>query len=276
MTAVFLDSTVVTALSLTLLTAIATGIGSLLAFLPGTGGRRFVSAALGLSSGVMVYVSLVDILPESIEKCAHLHTPAIWAIAAFFLGMALMALLDIALPGHSMHAHYDSGRAMTGGKPADPGLRDRLRRTGIVLAATIAVHNFPEGMATFVSALESLEVAVPLTVAICIHNIPMGMAMSTPLYYGTCSRRKAFLWSMCSGMAAVAGAVFALLFLLPWWTPQVEALCMAAVAGVMLYIVFDELLPEAEAYGRHGFVMGGLVAGLAVMSLCLTLIGNGN
>ena len=276
MTAVFSGSSVATALSLTLLTVVATGAGALLAFLPGTGGRRFVSAALGLSAGVMVYVALMDILPESIEKCVGLHAPSIWAITAFLGGMILMALVDAALPGHGSHAHNSADNVHNHGLSADTVMQARLRRTGIVLAATIAVHNFPEGMATFVSALESLEVAVPLTVAICIHNIPMGMAMSTPIYYGTGSRMKAFLWSLSSGILAVAGAVFALLFLLPWWTVQVEALCMAAVAGVMLFIVFNELLPEAEAYGHHGFVMGGLVAGLTVMALCMTLMEHGH
>lgn len=273
MTSAFLESSVVMALSLTLLTVLATGAGALLAFLPGTGGRRFVSAALGLSAGVMVYVALMDILPESIEKCAGLHVPSIWVIVAFLGGMAFMALMDVALPGHGPHAGNGEGYA---GRSDNPAIKARLRRTGIVLAVTIAVHNFPEGMATFVSALESLDVAIPLTVAICIHNIPMGMAMSTPIYYGTGSRIKAFLWPVCSGCAAIAGAVFALLFLLPVWTVMVETLCMAAVAGVMLFIVFNELLPEAESYGRHGFVMGGLVAGLTVMALCMTLIEHGH
>lgn len=253
------------ALGLTALTALATCIGSLLAFLPGAASRRFVSGALGLSAGVMVYAALTGILPESIEKLGH-HS-AIWAVVAFIGGIGLMALLDFVLPGHDCGA--DSGVAAAA--VCDRKHRKRLRRTGLLLATTISVHNFPEGMATFVSALGGMEVALPLAAAICIHNVPMGIAVATPVYYGTGSRWKAFLYTFFTGMTAVAGAVVALLFLLPWWTPQVEALCMSAVAGVMLFLAFNELLPEAESYGRHRMVMAGLFAGIALMAICLQL-----
>lgn len=255
------------ALSLTVLTALAMPFGALLAFVPRVGGKRFLSAALGLSAGVMVYVSLVGILPEAIEKLGY--GSGVWAVVAFLAGMLLMALLDVLLPKHATpeesHKYDDVISSIR---------RDRLSRTGLILAATIAVHNFPEGMATFVTALDGVQVALPLAVAICIHNVPMGIAMSTPIYYGTGSRRKALVWTFCSGMAAVAGALLALFFLLPWWTAQLEAICMAAVAGVMLYIAFDELLPEAEAAGHHRMAIGGLVVGVAIMAFCLLLFGH--
>lgn len=264
-------STLAIALGLTALTALSTCIGSLLAFLPGTSDRRFVSVALGLSAGVMVYVALAGILPESVEKLGTHNAP--WVVAAFIGGMGIMSLFDTLMPGHERCRHM-SGRDDSCQEPDGNSQRRRLRRTGVILAYTIAIHNFPEGMATFVSALGGLEVALPLAIAICIHNVPMGMAMAAPVYYGTCSRRKAFLCTFFSGMAAVAGAVVALLFLLPWWTPRLESLCMAAVAGVMLFIAFNELLPEAESYGRHRLVMTGLIAGVALMALSLLLFGH--
>ena len=265
-------TTLAIALGLTALTALSTCIGSLLAFLPGTSDRRFISVALGLSAGVMVYVALTGILPESIEKLGRQN--ALWAVVAFTGGMGLMAVLDMVLPEHGGCRHTPDGKESCGDSAGSAQQRRRLRRTGLILASTIAVHNFPEGMATFVSALGGLDVALPLALAICIHNVPMGIAMAAPVYYGTCSRRKAFFCTFFSGMAAVAGAVVALLFLLPWWTPQLESLCMAAVAGVMLFIAFDELLPEAEAYGRHSLVIAGLVAGVALMAFCLLLFGH--
>ncbi|MCM1021623.1 MAG: ZIP family metal transporter [Muribaculum sp.] len=260
------------ALCLTSLTVLATCAGSLLAFLPGANGKRFVSAALGLSAGVIIYVALMGIMPESIEKLENLGKG--WAISALAGGMAIMAALDFLLPKHSdSHAPRNFNPSC----PDDENSRrqrKRMRRTGLMLAATIAVHNFPEGMATFVAALDSIEVALPLAIAICIHNIPMGIAMATPLYYGTCSRKKALAYTFCSAAAALVGALFALYFLLPWWSPQIEAVCMAAVAGVLLFITFDELLPEAEAYGHHHLVMCGLIAGIILMAVCLMLLGH--
>ncbi len=267
MTAEISDQNIAIALFLTILTAIIMPVGALLAFVPGIAGKRFLSAALGLSAGVMIYVSLVGILPEAIEQMGHGSEG--WVVVAFLGGMALMWVLDAVLPKHAAaesNGSYDEVSKKVCGH--------RLRRTGFILAATIAVHNFLEGMATFVTALDGFLVALPLAIAICIHNVPMGMAMSTPIYYGTGSRQKAFWCTFCSGMAAVAGALVALCFMLPWWTPQLEAVCMAAVAGVMLFIAFDELIPEAEAAGDHRMAIGGLVGGVAVMAFCLLLFGH--
>ena len=149
---------------------------------------------------------------------------------------------------------------------------DRLLRVGVLTALAIAVHNFPEGMATFVSALQEPEVAVPIAAAIAIHNIPEGIAVSVPVYQATGSRRKAFGYSFFSGLAEPLGALLAWLVLQPLMGPTLMGALFAAVAGVMVFISFDELLPAAREYGEHHISLYGLISGMAVMAVSLLLL----
>lgn len=271
-----LQHDVLTALGLTLLAGLATGIGALIAMLNGKGSPRTLSWAMGFAAGVMIYLTLMDILPESAEALGD--DTAAWtkALLAFFGGMALMVLIDVVVPEdentHAMHHALDKSKARHICHPTNNHKCDRMYRTGLMLCATIAIHNFPEGVATFISALDGLEVALPLVLAISIHNIPMGIAMATPLYHSTGSRRAAMGYTMAAGMTGVIGALFALLFLLPFWNETVAALCMAAVGGVMVFIAFDELLPGAEAHGKHHFAIFGVIIGFAVMAFSLLLL----
>ena len=130
----------------------------------------------------------------------------------------------------------------------------------------MTIHNFPEGIATFVSALDGIEVALPIVIAIAIHNIPEGMAVSVPIYYATGSKVKALRYSFLTGLAEPIGAAVGALILLPFWNPVIGALLLAFVAGIMVYISFDELLPGAEQYGHHHMSIIGVVAGMAIMA----------
>jgi len=147
----------------------------------------------------------------------------------------------------------------------------RLKQTGIITAITIAIHNFPEGIATFMSALTSMEVAIPITTAIAIHNIPEGIAVAVPIYHSTGSKKKAFWLSFASGLAEPMGALIAYLFLLPFWNPVLDAIILSMVAGIMVFISLDELLPSAEKYGKHHLSIIGMVGGMGVMALSLYL-----
>lgn len=155
---------------------------------------------------------------------------------------------------------------------AHPRKRQHMKRMGIMLALTIGIHNFPEGMATFIAALDSPDVAIPIVIAIAIHNIPEGISVSIPVYEATGSHKKAILFSVLSGLAEPAGAIIGFLFLLPLWTPMVNSLLLAAVAGVMVYISIDELLPSAERYGHHHIAISGVIAGMAVMAASLLVL----
>lgn len=265
--------TVMVALGLTFVAGMSTGIGSLMAFFTKATNTRFLSGILGLSAGVMVYVSFMELMPDALAVMKGLYaakTGIIYTLIAFFGGMGLIAAIDFFIPeDENPHEFHSIGDVEHGNAKKTSGTR--LKRTGVMLALAIGIHNFPEGMATFVSALEGLDVALPIVIAIAIHNIPEGIAVSVPIYHSTGNRRKALSYSVLTGLAEPVGALFGMAFLLPFWTPVVSSLLLAAVAGIMVYISFDELLPSAEEYGHHHFAIGGVIIGMAVMAFSLLL-----
>lgn len=257
---------IITAFLLTVVAGLSTGIGSLIAFMAKRTNTNFLSLSLGLSAGVMIYVSFMELLPKSLESLAGLFgdkTGMLYMILGFFGGVALIALIDFLVP-KSQNPHEVHG-------VEEMKVNHRLKQTGILTAITIAIHNFPEGIATFMSALNSFEVAIPITAAIAIHNIPEGIAVSVPIYHATGSKRKAFWLSFASGLAEPLGALIAFLFLLPFWNPLLDALVLSAVAGIMVFISLDELLPTAEKYGKHHLSIIGLMIGMAIMAFSLYL-----
>lgn len=258
---------IVLAFGLTLIAGLSTGIGSLIAFFAKRTDTRFLSTALGLSAGVMVYVSFMELMPESVRLLSEIHsgkTATAYMLLAFFAGIGLIALIDYLVPEdenpHEIHSERESEK------------NGKLKRTGILMAVAIGIHNFPEGLATFVSALGSPEIAIPIVFAIAIHNIPEGIAVSVPVFHATGNRRKAFWYSFLSGMSEPLGALVGFLFLRSLWNPGIQALLMASVSGIMVYISFDELLPGTEKYGHHHYGLGGVIAGMAVMAGSLLLL----
>lgn len=260
------NQTILFAFMLTLFAGLSTGIGSLIAFVAKRTNTNFLSLALGLSAGVMIYVSFMEMLPKSLTSLSDIFGDklgTLYMILGLFGGIAMIALIDFLIPEsrnpHEMHGVEEMKSNY------------RLKQTGIITAVTIAIHNFPEGIATFMSALNSMEVAIPITAAIAIHNIPEGIAVAVPIYHSTGSKKKAFWLSFASGLAEPLGAFIAFLFLLPFWNPVLDALILSAVAGIMPFISLDELLPSAEKYGKHHLSIIGLVAGMAVMAISLFL-----
>ncbi len=260
------NQAILIAFLLTLFAGLSTGIGSLIAFVSKHTNTNFLSLSLGLSAGVMIYVSFMEMLPKSLESLSGIFgekTGMLHMMLGFFGGIALIALIDLLIP-ESSNPHEIHG-------VEEMKLNHQLKQTGIIVAITIAIHNFPEGIATFVSALNTMEVAIPITVAIAIHNIPEGIAVAVPIYHSTGSKKKAFWLSFASGLAEPVGALIAFLFLLPFWTPVINGIVLSAVAGIMTYISLDELLPSAEKYGKHHLSIIGLVAGMALMAISLFL-----
>ncbi|HAR37291.1 MAG: zinc transporter ZupT [Bacteroidetes bacterium GWD2_45_23] len=260
------NQTILIAFLLTLFAGLSTGIGSLIAFVAKRTNTNFLSLALGLSAGVMIYVSFMEMLPKSLASLSGIYgekAGMLYMILGLFGGIALIALIDFLIPEsrnpHEMHGVEEMKSNY------------RLKQTGIITAVTIAIHNFPEGIATFMSALSSMEVAIPITAAIAIHNIPEGIAVAVPIYHSTGSKKKAFWLSFASGLAEPVGALIAFLFLLPFWNPALDGLILSAVSGIMIFISLDELLPSAEKYGKHHLSIIGLVAGMAVMAVSLFL-----
>jgi ZIP family zinc transporter len=257
------------ALSLTVMAGLATGIGSAIAIFAKRTNTRFLAVSLGFSAGVMIYVSFVEILKKaqlSLVDEFGLRVGSWLAILAFFGGIAFIALVDQLVPSaenpHEMRGPED----MEDRSKAAP-----LHRMGVFMALAIGIHNFPEGLATFMAGLQDPRLGIPIAVAISIHNIPEGIAVSVPIYYATGSRRKAFTYSFLSGLAEPAGALVGYFLLQAFITQAAFGLVFAAVAGIMVFISLDELLPAAQRYGEHHLCIGGLVAGMGVMALSLLL-----
>ena len=216
----------------------------------------------------MIYVSLVEILAKAQQSLAAQlgERAGSWAaVAAFFGGMLVIALIDKLIPEGENPHEVKLAEAMEEPAPAS------LLRMGVFTALAIAIHNFPEGLATFVSALQQPGLAVPIVAAIAIHNIPEGIAVSVPIYQATGSRRKAFVYSFASGLAEPLGALVGWLVLRPIMSDTVFGVLFAGVAGIMVFISFDELLPAAQRYGEHHLALYGLISGMGVMAVSLLL-----
>jgi ZIP family zinc transporter len=264
-------NTILFAFALTLFAGLSTGIGSALAFFANRTNTKFLSVALGFSAGVMIYVSLVEIFAKSRTALEEVYQPQeahLYTVLFFFLGMGLIALIDWFIPSaenpHEIRMVEDMN---------DPAGNPKLMRMGLLTALAIAIHNFPEGLATFTAALSDPNLGVAIAVAVAIHNIPEGIAVSIPIYYATGSRKKAFWHSFASGLAEPIGALVGFLILMPFMGPQVFGYLFAAVAGIMVFISLDELLPSAREYGKHHLSIYGLIAGMLVMAMSLVLLG---
>ncbi|MGL4411392.1 MAG: zinc transporter ZupT [Bacteroidales bacterium] len=255
------------AFGLTMIAGLATGIGSILAFFTKHTNTKFLSSALGFSAGVMMFVSFVELLPTSrigfIEDFGD-KQGFLYMLLSFFGGIALIMFIDFVIPSeenpHESH------------KVEEMQYKYKLKRMGVMIALSIAIHNFPEGLATFVAAMDNLEIAIPIVVAIAIHNIPEGIAVSIPIYHATGDRKKAFRLSLLSGMAEPLGAIVGWLILMPFWTPTINNIILAGIAGIMVFISLDELLPSAEKYGEHHLSITGLLLGMLVMAASLYMI----
>ena len=264
-------SNVMLAFLLSLAAGLSTGIGGLITLFTKKKNTDFLAISLGFSAGVMVYVSLAALLPEAKGQLSVMLGDKIGEIAAvlsFFAGMLLAALIDKILPDernpHEIK-HFEAMRS-----PNEPNTK--LMRTGVITAIAISVHNFPEGIATFISALHDPAVALPIVLAIALHNIPEGVSVSVPIYYATGNKRKALLYSFASGLAEPFGALLCYLILMPFLNEIVFGVLFAIIAGIMVFISFDELLPAAREYGEHHHSIYGMVGGMAVMAVSLILL----
>ncbi|MEJ5304025.1 MAG: zinc transporter ZupT [Bacteroidales bacterium] len=264
------------ALGLTLFAGLSTGIGSAIAFFAKRTNTRFLSISLGFSAGVMIYVSFVELFFKARTSLEELgaagsisHTMAYWlAVLSFFGGILIIALIDRLIP------NVENPHEMKTVEMINQGNKNpALMRMGLFTALVIGIHNFPEGIATFVSALSDLRLGIPIAIAIAIHNIPEGIAVSVPIYFATGSKRKAFWYSFSSGLAEPVGAIAAYFFLAPLLHqyPAIIGVIFAAIAGIMVFISIDELLPAAEEYGEHHLAIYGLIAGMVLMALSLLM-----
>lgn len=270
------------AFAITLFAGLSTGIGSVIAFFTRKTNTKFLSVALGLSAGVMIYISFVELLTGSMATLSEVYgakNGQLYSVLSFFAGVFFIMAIDFLIPENvNPHELVDMGDL---GEEATKEMRqevDKLKkksallRAGLVSALVMGIHNFPEGMVTFLTAFENPSLALPIAMAIAIHNIPEGISVSVPIFYATGNRRKAFWISFSSGLAEPLGALVGYLVLAPFLSETLFGVLNAAIAGIMVYISIDELLPTAEKYGHHHHAIMGLIVGMAVMALSLIFL----
>lgn len=268
-----MEQNVLFALLLTLFAGLATGIGGIIALFATRTNKQFLSFSLGLSAGVMIYVSFVELFKEAqhlltVESEMGEKQGLIFTVIWFFAGMLLVGLIDKLVPSHENPHELRSVESMN----EPPKKNQKLMKMGILTAIAVTVHNFPEGIATFMIAVKNPTLGITIAIAIAIHNIPEGIAISVPVYHATGSKMKAFRLSFLSGLAEPLGAILTYFFLRPFISPTVLGGVFAAVAGIMVFISFDELLPAASKYGEHHIAIYGLITGMAIMALSLILL----
>jgi ZIP family zinc transporter len=264
-------STILFALGLTVFAGLSTGIGSALAFYTKKTNESFLSLALGFSAGVMIYVSMIEIFVKARSSLEQYYSNGQFAYlittVSFFGGIAIIAIIDKLVP------EAENPHEIHGVEELDEEVKNKkaLLRMGLFSALAIAIHNFPEGLATFMSAIQDPTLGISIAIAIAIHNIPEGIAVSVPVYYATGSKSKAFFYSFLSGLSEPVGALIGFFILRNVLSDALFGIVFASVAGIMVYISLDELLPTAEKYGKHHVAIGGLVAGMLVMAVSLVL-----
>lgn len=265
-----MEENVLFAFGLTLFAGLSTGIGSFIALVTKRTNRAFLSASLGFSAGVMIYVSFMEILKKAQDSLVQIHgeTAGVWwTVLAFFGGIGLILVIDRLVPSYENPHEARTVEDMRGSVPEEA----KLMQMGTLTALAIAIHNFPEGLATFTAALSDPFLGISIAIAIAIHNIPEGISVSVPIYFATGSRKKAFWYSFVSGIAEPAGALIGFTILRPFLNETVTGVLFAAVAGIMVFISLDELLPTAHEYSSGHSSIYGLVSGMAVMALSLLL-----
>lgn len=271
-----MDSAIYLAFAVTLFAGLATGIGSTIAFLSKTTNKAFFALSMGFSAGVMIYLSFAEILPKATGYIAtesgEVASAGI-AAGALIAGMILMAVIDALVPSGANPHENTAVELIADPKSEGVGIEHkRLMQMGVFVALAIAIHNFPEGLATFLLVLDDPKVGIALAIAVAMHNIPEGIAVSVPVYYATKSKAKAFRLSFLSGLAEPAGAVIGYLLLAPFLSDFVLGVVFAMVAGVMVFLAIDTLLPTARNSSRGHLTVYGLIAGMAVMATSLVLL----
>ncbi|MDR0943358.1 MAG: zinc transporter ZupT [Ruminococcus sp.] len=265
---------------MTLIAGLSTGLGGVISVLSKKQNTKFLAAALGFSAGVMIYVSMAELFVEARLSLGEIYGAKkgmIITVIAFFAGMILIAVIDKLIPEkENPHEFKHKGDTPMFDTRESKKPRNALVRTGLMTALALTIHNFPEGLATFIAALHEPGIAIPVTAAIALHNIPEGVAVAMPLYFATGNRKKALGYSFLSGLSEPLGAIIGYFllraFIGSFATPRaLFGIIFAAVAGIMVFISIDELLPSAREYGEHHISIYGFVAGMAVMATSLIL-----
>lgn len=246
------------ALTLSAIAGLSTLLGAVVVAVMKKRSERLVCAALGFAAGVMLTVSFVDLYNEAkIQLTEHTDARmgALLAAAFILLGILIAMGLDRFVP----HAEYDEQTHTTP--------HNDLFRVGFISTLAIGLHNLPEGIATFMTAYDNTTLGISIAVAIALHNIPEGITVAMPIYYATGSKKKAVFYCFLSGIAEPVGALLAFLILRPFINGLLLGGILAAVAGIMIYISIEELIPSSRQYGHDAVALLSTLLGVLVMLL---------
>ena len=278
-----MENSYLIALILSTLAGLSTVLGGFVTFFIKENSLKFLSFGLGLSAGVMLFISLVDLYPESCEmiKSRLGENYLFLAILFFAIGILTAVLIDYFIPDHlqsqmftkqlgANEQHIDS----TDCKEDENAIISigKIKKAGILTAVVVAIHNLPEGLATFFLTAQDVMLGIGIVVAIAIHNIPEGMAISIPVYQATHSKRKAFLYSFLSGMAEPIGGIVGFVIIKSLFPNLCIGILFSLVAGIMTYISLDTLLPLSKDYDTGHYSISGVVLGLLIMGIALVLL----
>ncbi|EQC34249.1 hypothetical protein SDRG_08451 [Saprolegnia diclina VS20] len=295
------------AFALTWAAAFATCLGGLIIFsasMVKMASAKNLSIALALAGGVMIFISLVEIFKKAVEQFMAGNANAagecdptcegnawVYTNIAFAIGAGIIYLLDAlvhrlspdlkdeidvadlsrleqVVDGHvPLSTPLDCEKDTLAGKE-----KAAMNRTGILTAIALAIHNLPEGIATYTAAVHDLKVGATLAIGIALHNIPEGIAVATPVYFATGNRWKAFLWACGSSLAEPLGAILAFFILGDGLNPSLEGAMFGLVAGMMVTLSIKELIPSAVKFYPDGHAVSvAILGGMGLMSLSLIL-----
>jgi ZIP family zinc transporter len=263
-----MEANLTLAIFITLFAGLSTGIGGLIVYFSNKINLKLLSAALGFSAGVMIYVSFMELIPEALTNIQSMYNEKwayIYMVIAFFTGIFFIAIIDRFVPETDNPHEYSKIKD-------EQTTSNHYKRVGLFTALAIAIHNFPEGLATFISSYNDITIGISIAIAVAIHNIPEGISVAIPIFYATKNKRKAFLTSLYTGLAEPIGALIGFSILLPFISPVIMGIVFAFVAGIMIYISIDELLPSAEKFGHHHLSIYGLILGMIIMAISFILL----
>lgn len=255
-------------LLMTLLAGLSTVLGGFLTFFIKRTNIKALSVGLGFSAGVMIFLSFTQILKtanEMLLKFFPHHSQ--WVVfAGFLLGVLVAFLIDYFMPDHLDNDVFND-------KEHCCKKQHRIKRAGLLTAIAISVHNFPEGMTTFFVGTQNLALGASVALAIAIHNIPEGIAVALPIYHATGKKRLAIWYTFLSGISEPIGALIGLVALHYFLPHAAIGLLYAAVAGIMVYLSFDTLLPLSREYGDGHYSVFGIMSGILFIWISLLLMG---
>lgn len=218
--------------------------------------EKLITFALSFSAGVMITVSILDLIPESVHYLLvsnKLFPSVILSFIFITLGIICSNFID---------KEMETGQKYS----------SKLYKLGLISMLAIMMHNIPEGIATFLSYEKNTSLGITLAISIALHNIPEGISIAIPIFYATGKKRKAFFYTFLSALSEPLGALLAYFFLSKFITPMLMGLLLSMIAGIMIHISCYELLPNAKSSRDSRTFIQAFLLGVFIMFTCIKIL----